>query len=381
MTVTATQRSSTSTGANPCGYTVRSGDSLTAIARRHGLSLQALIQANPQIRDPNRIMPGQLVAIPGGGATSSASSSPAPASDGRYTVKRGDSMAKIAQAHGISLASLKHANPQVRDPNRIYAGQQLTIPGVAANGASHADRGRSDTPATAPVVNGGLSAATLQAQIAGNTKPTLRQGASGQAVVDLQNRLKQLGHDPGPADGKFGPRTAAAVRAFQHSQRIAVDGVVGPQTWGKLASPVANPSPPPATGSVNSSGVPADLARYGNGRIPSSALTPIGVGSHRLWAPAADAFKRMRADAAAAGITIGVTDSYRSYDAQVDLARRKGLYSNGGLAAVPGTSKHGWGLAVDLDLNSRAQAWMQANAGRYGFSTIPREPWHWQYGG
>ena len=50
------------------------------------------------------------------------------------------------------------------------------------------------------------------------------------------------------------------------------------------------------------------------------------------------------------GVSIGVTDSYRSYGEQVDLARRKGLYSQGGLAAKPGTSDHGWGLSLDLDL-------------------------------
>ena len=64
---------------------------------------------------------------------------------------------------------------------------------------------------------------------------------------------------------------------------------------------------------------------------------------------------------------IGITDSYRSYDEQVDVARRKGLYSQGGLAAKPGTSEHGWGMATDLDLNSKAQAWMRANGEKYGF--------------
>ena len=124
----------------------------------------------------------------------------------------------------------------------------------------------------------------------------------------------------------------------------------------------------------------ADLKRFGNGRIPEGMLQPIGVGNHRLWDPAAQAFKRMRADASAAGIDIGVTDSYRSYEAQVDVARRKGLYSQGGLAAKPGTSDHGWGKSLDLDLDSRAQAWMRANAGRYGFvEDTPREPWHWTF--
>jgi LAS superfamily LD-carboxypeptidase LdcB len=90
----------------------------------------------------------------------------------------------------------------------------------------------------------------------------------------------------------------------------------------------------------------------------------------------------MRADARAAGVEIGVTDSYRSYDQQVDVARRKGLYSQGGLAAKPGTSDHGWGMSLDLDLDSRAQAWMRANAGRHGFvEDVPREPWHWTFEG
>jgi len=125
---------------------------------------------------------------------------------------------------------------------------------------------------------------------------------------------------------------------------------------------------------------PAELKAYGNGKIPPNALDSIGEGSQRMWAPAAASFKQLRQAAAADGVTIGITDSYRSYDQQVDLARRKGLYSQGGLAAKPGTSEHGWGMATDLDLNSKAQAWMRANADKYGFvENVPREPWHWAY--
>ena len=125
---------------------------------------------------------------------------------------------------------------------------------------------------------------------------------------------------------------------------------------------------------------PAELVGYGNGRIPSDRLESIGVGSHKLHAPAATAYRRMTADAAAQGVDIGITDSYRSYDSQVELAGRKGLYSQGGLAASPGTSNHGWGLAVDLDLDATAQQWMRDNAQRYGFvEDTPREPWHWGY--
>ena len=131
---------------------------------------------------------------------------------------------------------------------------------------------------------------------------------------------------------------------------------------------------------LNSNGVPTDLAAYGNGQIPATALEPVGNTGHKLWAPAAESLNRMIADAKRDGVTIGITDSYRSYDEQVSLARRKGLYSQGGLAAKPGTSEHGWGMAADLDLNAKALSWMRTNAARYGFeANVPRESWHWAY--
>ena len=161
----------------------------------------------------------------------------------------------------------------------------------------------------------------------------------------------------------------------------------GDTSFDSVLSSVLEPTPAPAApASVKPAGgygkltPPADLSPYGNGRIPADRLALIGTGDHRLWQPAAAAFARLQADAAAAAVRIGVTDSYRSYDEQVAVARDKGLYRNGGLAATPGTSSHGWGLSLDLDLDPRAQAWMRENASRYGFvEDVPREPWHWTY--
>jgi len=134
------------------------------------------------------------------------------------------------------------------------------------------------------------------------------------------------------------------------------------------------------TYSLNSNGIPTDLAAYGNGKIPASALEQVGTTRHKLWGPAAEALTRMMSDAEKDGVHIGITDSYRPYTEQVDLARRKGLYSQGGLAAKPGTSEHGWGMATDLDLNAKALSWMRANADKYGFvNNVPREDWHWAY--
>ena len=124
---------------------------------------------------------------------------------------------------------------------------------------------------------------------------------------------------------------------------------------------------------------PAELAAYGNGRIPADRLASIGPG-HKLYAPAASAFTRMTAAAKRDGVTIGINDSYRDLAGQQRMAAQKGLYSQGGLAAEPGTSTHGWGVSTDLELDGRAQAWMRQHAADYGFvEDVAREPWHWTY--
>jgi len=68
----------------------------------------------------------------------------------------------------------------------------------------------------------------------------LREGASGADVADLQRRLTASGFDTGPADGAFGARTAEAVRAFQQSRGLLVDGEVGPGTQAALEGSAAN---------------------------------------------------------------------------------------------------------------------------------------------
>ena len=73
-------------------------------------------------------------------------------------------------------------------------------------------------------------------------QPMLREGSDGQDVKRLQRLLAGQGFSPGAADGQFGPRTRAAVEAFQRARGLEVDGVVGPKTWAALlgAGPRAN---------------------------------------------------------------------------------------------------------------------------------------------
>jgi hypothetical protein len=117
-----------------------------------------------------------------------------------------------------------------------------------------------------------------------------------------------------------------------------------------------------------------------NGMLDRSQLVPIG-GGHVMKPEAAKAYQAMVKAASAEGITWGITDSYRDYNSQVAVAQKKGLYSQGGLAARPGTSNHGWGLATDLKLSDAAFQWLQQNGRKFGFKNIPREKWHWEYAG
>lgn len=128
--------------------------------------------------------------------------------------------------------------------------------------------------------------------------------------------------------------------------------------------------------------IPGPLVGMDNGKLPAGTLTPLATQpGHQLYAPAAASWNNLVAAARADGIEMRITDSYRDYAEQVDLVRRKGLYSEGGLGAKPGTSNHGWGMAVDADVTDpQTLQWLKTNGPRFGWvESVPREPWHWEF--
>jgi len=66
------------------------------------------------------------------------------------------------------------------------------------------------------------------------SKPTLKLGAKGETVKNLQTKLNAKGYKCGTPDGAFGAKTLAAVKAFQKAKKLVADGVVGPKTWDAL---------------------------------------------------------------------------------------------------------------------------------------------------
>lgn len=65
-------------------------------------------------------------------------------------------------------------------------------------------------------------------------EPTIKVGSTGLPVRRAQNRLSLGGFDTGGVDGIFGARTESAVKALQMATSIAVDGIVGSETWKKI---------------------------------------------------------------------------------------------------------------------------------------------------
>ena len=63
--------------------------------------------------------------------------------------------------------------------------------------------------------------------------PLVKKGHTDHPVQTLQHLLRARGHAL-TVDGDFGPKTDAAVRAFQDDEGLAVDGIVGPNTWTAL---------------------------------------------------------------------------------------------------------------------------------------------------
>ena len=106
------------TGPAAGSYTVRSGDTLSGIAARHGVSLSALTAANPQIRNPNLIHPGQKINIPGGGKSSPPVQGPGPSTPTPAGNATGARTAQIAESFlGRNASELKRSGDLPMNPN------------------------------------------------------------------------------------------------------------------------------------------------------------------------------------------------------------------------------------------------------------------------
>lgn len=222
-------------------YKVVKGDSLSKIAKNHGISVHELASYN-NITDPSKIKIGQTINIPPGGKaaktsevkadakkdakpalkTGAAASKPAakpdakaaaPATDGSYVIQKGDSPATIAAKFHVKVADLMSAN-NIKDPKGLQVGQKLVIPKA---GTATAAPAKASNGTTAPAAAGDSVKSLETAPAPATTKP-----------VDTND----LGLDdivPPTLDGTAPATTAPAADAM--GKAPAAPSAAAPSTW------------------------------------------------------------------------------------------------------------------------------------------------------
>jgi LysM repeat protein len=191
---------SASAGRAPLGrddadtVTVRRGDTLSSIAERHGLSLQALIDANPQLRDPDLIFVGQRIQLP--------------AAERTVTVQRGDTLSGIAARHGVSTAALARANG-IQDPDLIFPGDRLRVPGEAPSTTSPS----APTAPAAPPAPAGAPGRVQPGQL-----PDTAGLNEGQRYDLYAAQVERFGDAAAKADLAAGRRVVLALRNDTHTR-------------------------------------------------------------------------------------------------------------------------------------------------------------------
>lgn len=108
-------------------YTVRRGDTLGRIADRFAVPYAIVLALNPEIADPSTIVIGQTIYL---GRDAFARLEPCPDRDAcyRYVVQPGDRLSTIAGRFGVTLAAILELNPAIDDPNQIFSGQVIRLP-------------------------------------------------------------------------------------------------------------------------------------------------------------------------------------------------------------------------------------------------------------
>ncbi len=193
--------------------TVKSGDTLYALAAANNVSVDDLVSAN-KIADANLIHVGQKVELPG----SSSAQSAAPAKEtatksvsnnGSYTVKAGDSLWAIANANGMTLSELLNANPDLQASSVIYVGDQINFSKSAVAVKPAASQAVSEVNVKATVQQ---SAATSAANAKAAAESAAAQQSAANAKVAAESAAAQSAATSA-ANAKTVAESAAAASA------------------------------------------------------------------------------------------------------------------------------------------------------------------------
>lgn len=295
--------------ASGAAYTVRSGDTLSGIAARFGVSVDSLVEDN-SIRNPNLIVVGQVLTIPGqaGGAAAPAPSAPSSSGGGGATthvVRPGESLAVIAKRYGIPLQALASANG-ITDVNTVWAGSLLRV--AAA-------------PPPAPGVGGG----------GGGTKARTHTIAPGESLSTIA--------------GRYGTTVRRLVKANElddanriiAGQTLRIPGTKASTGGGASWSCVV-----PGGRYVNDFGVAKPDGRYHEG---VDIFAPRGTIIH---APVGGTIQHVQGKRAGLQFTLRGDDGYTYIGTHLDAYRGSGRVEKGEPIGTVGTSGNARGTSPHL---------------------------------
>ena len=103
-------------------HIVKQGDSLFSIAQKYNVSLEEVLKLNSSITNQDVIDEGMRVRIPSSTTTDSDSK--------QYVVRQGDTLWKLAQAYGLPLSEMIKHNPQLKNPNVLMTGEIVNVPNL-----------------------------------------------------------------------------------------------------------------------------------------------------------------------------------------------------------------------------------------------------------
>ncbi|WP_066482067.1 MULTISPECIES: LysM peptidoglycan-binding domain-containing protein [unclassified Sphingomonas] len=231
----------------PAIHRIAPGETLSAIAARHGTDVATLAAING-IRDPDRIRAGDDLVLPDGAGRN-------------HVVQQGDTLGAIARRAGVGIDGLLAANPQIANPDRIYPGDVLRIPVAERPAAASPAHAGAVAPVagTTRVENGTLtlSAAdivdlkkTLQtewvqsagdAQAHGIIDTILNRTVSGRwgdSVADVVNAYNQFSDINGPVSRRDGRNSVDDIPASRISARVdqLVDSYLAERAAGRASS-------------------------------------------------------------------------------------------------------------------------------------------------
>ncbi|HVO70064.1 MAG TPA: LysM peptidoglycan-binding domain-containing protein, partial [Aggregatilineaceae bacterium] len=256
-------------------YTVQAGENLFRIALRYGFTADYLAAVNG-IADPRQIYAGQVLIIPGSSAPADplpALANPAPAAPADlsavpavpvyHTVQRGETLASIARAYGVTWPDIAAANG-LSNPNQIFGGQQLLIPSASGSTVAAAAPAPAD-PAPAAV----------------EPAPAVSTGTERTHVVQAGEHLAAIAR----AYGIGWPTIARANNLSDANQIYAGQVLIIPATddgVGGYSQPAAWAPPAPSPTITTGKQIVVDLSdqrvyAYENGQLIRNVLVSTGL--------------------------------------------------------------------------------------------------------